>query len=61
MRRPSAVSSLAVAHARPVSDCLYLAWALEQRCDLVTADEKLYNALRPAFPCLKLLEHFQAL
>ena len=37
------------------------AWALEQRCDLVTADEKLYNALRPAFPCIRLLEHFQAL
>jgi predicted nucleic acid-binding protein len=52
---------LAVAHARPVYDCLYLAWALEQRCDLVTADAKFFSALRPAFPCLKLLEHFQAL
>jgi predicted nucleic acid-binding protein len=51
---------LAVAHTRPVSECLYLAWALEQRCDLVTADVKFFNALRPAFPCLKLLEHFQA-
>jgi predicted nucleic acid-binding protein len=50
-----------VAHARPVSDCLYLAWALEQRCDLVTADAKFFSALRPAFPCLKLLEHYQAL
>jgi predicted nucleic acid-binding protein len=52
---------LALAHARPFCDCLYLALALEQHCDLVTADAKFFNALRPAFPCLKLLEHFQAL
>lgn len=46
---------LAMAHGRPVYDCLYLAWALEQRCDLVTADERFFNALRPAFPCIQLL------
>jgi predicted nucleic acid-binding protein len=50
---------LAMALARPVYDCLYLAWALEQRCDLVTADARFFNALRPAFPCLRLLGDFR--
>lgn len=50
---------LAVAHHRPFYDCLYLAWALDQRCDLVTADEKFFNAMRTAFPCIKLLKAFR--
>ena len=47
---------LAMAHNHPVYDCLYLAWALEQRCDLVTADEKFFQAMSAAFPCVKLLK-----
>ena len=31
-------------------DSLYLALALREECQLVTADERLYNALREAFP-----------
>ncbi len=38
----------------------YLAWALEQRCDLITTDEKFLGAARPAFACLRLLKHFES-
>ena len=49
---------LAMAHNHPVYDCLSLAWALEQRCDLVTADEEFFQVMSAAFPCLKLLKSF---
>ena len=51
---------LAMAHNHPVYDCLYLAWALEQRCDLVTADEKFFQVMSAAFPCVKLLKSFDS-
>jgi predicted nucleic acid-binding protein len=41
---------LAVTHQRTVYDALYLAFSLREPCPLVTADEKLVNALMPAFP-----------
>jgi predicted nucleic acid-binding protein len=41
---------LAVAHERTVYDCVYLALSLREKCPFVTADEKLVNALSPAFP-----------
>jgi len=50
---------LAMAHDRPFYDCLYLAWALDQRCDLLTADEKFFNALSTVFPCIQLLGKFE--
>jgi predicted nucleic acid-binding protein len=46
---------LALAHGHPVYDCLYLALALEQRCDLVTADEKFFRAMSTTLPCVRLL------
>ncbi len=46
---------LSILHHRAFYDCLYVAWALEQRCDLVTADRKLFGALHPAYPFVKLL------
>jgi len=49
---------LAIAHGQTMYDCLYLAWALEQRCDLITSDEKFFRAVRQAFPCVRLLKHF---
>jgi predicted nucleic acid-binding protein len=49
---------LAMAHQRPVYDCLYLALALEQHCELVTADEKFFNALSTVFPHVRLLGTF---
>jgi predicted nucleic acid-binding protein len=51
----NAALGLALAHRRPFYDCLYLAWALDQRCDLVTADEKFFIALRHIFPQIRLL------
>ncbi len=42
--------SLAVAKKRSVYDMLYLALSLRVGCKFVTADEKLVNAVGPAFP-----------
>ncbi|HEV3258446.1 MAG TPA: type II toxin-antitoxin system VapC family toxin [Gemmataceae bacterium] len=43
---------LAVAHRRTVYDAMYLALSVREKCRLVTADEKLVNALASAFPNL---------
>jgi predicted nucleic acid-binding protein len=43
---------LAVAHQRSVYDAMYLALSLREKCRLVTADEKLVNALVATFPDL---------
>jgi len=40
---------------RPIYDCEYLALAWYHRCDLVTADERFYRAVRAQWPCVKLL------
>lgn len=42
--------SLACAHARSVHDCIYVVLALESKATLLTADEKLVNALAGIFP-----------
>jgi predicted nucleic acid-binding protein len=47
--------ALAQTHRRSVYDCLYLALSLDQGCDLISSDERLYNAIGSAFPQLKLL------
>lgn len=41
---------LAVNHRRTVYDAMYLALSLREQCQLVTADEKLLNALGSGFP-----------
>jgi predicted nucleic acid-binding protein len=46
---PSALA-IAIGYGRSVYDCLYVAAALSARADLVTADEKLANALGARFP-----------
>jgi predicted nucleic acid-binding protein len=33
-----------------VYDCLYVALAERERCELLTADQKLLNTLQPLFP-----------
>jgi predicted nucleic acid-binding protein len=50
---------LANAHGRTMYDCPYLALALEQQCDLVTADARFHQSVRVAFPCVRLLGEFR--
>lgn len=45
-----AALELAITHRRSAYDSLYVALALREDCQLVTADERLYNALRNIFP-----------
>jgi predicted nucleic acid-binding protein len=40
---------LAVAHQRTVYDALYMALSVREQCPYVTADERLYNAMRETF------------
>jgi len=47
---------LALAHQQPIYDCLYLALALDRRCDLITADEKFYRSLAPVYGCVRMLQ-----
>ena len=48
---------LAQTHRRSVYDCLYLALALDHGSDLITSDERLYNAIGAVFPQIKLLRN----
>ena len=47
--------TLAQAHHRSVYDCLYLALSIDLGCDLISSDERLYNAVGTVFPKFKLL------
>ena len=46
----SAAFAIALDHGRTVYDGLYVALALREGCPLVTADLRLYNSLKDAFP-----------
>jgi predicted nucleic acid-binding protein len=50
-----AALKIALRYGRSVYDSLYVALALEMGWDFVTADEKLYNALRSSLPEVRLL------
>ena len=43
---------LALRHDRAYADALHLTLALREECAYVTADERLFRALAPAFPCV---------
>src|SRR5438309_674701 len=43
---------LALKHRRAVYDCLYLALALREGCQLITADDALVRQLQPIYGCL---------
>jgi predicted nucleic acid-binding protein len=43
---------LALQHQRAVYDCLYLALALQEKCELITADNALVRQLQPVYGCL---------
>jgi predicted nucleic acid-binding protein len=42
--------SIALAHQRTVYDSLYVALAVQSKCELITADERLANALAARLP-----------
>lgn len=46
---------IAVTHQRTFYDSLYLALSRKENCEFVTADEKLYNAVKPDFSNIVLL------
>jgi predicted nucleic acid-binding protein len=46
---------LAVAHDLTVYDALYLALSIQLDCPFITADERLYNAVRSSMPQTQLL------
>lgn len=50
---------LAVAHERTVYDALYIALSVREQCLYVTADEKLFNALRATFPNIRWVADWQ--
>jgi predicted nucleic acid-binding protein len=50
--------NLALAHRQNIYDCVYLALALERRCDLITADEKFVRSMSTAYPFVRLLREF---
>lgn len=52
-----AALALSVRFRRSVYDGLYLALASERGCELVTADERLFNSLRRTIPQVRLLRH----
>lgn len=49
--------TLAHEHQCSVYDALYLALAQQRECDLVTADERLYSAVRDQLPWVKWLHN----
>jgi predicted nucleic acid-binding protein len=46
----SAALAISVTHNRSFYDSLYLALAIREGCTLVSADERLINALKPHYP-----------
>ena len=49
---------LALEHRQSHYDCLFLALARAQNCKLITADEKFFRGMRPAFPEIQLLRDY---
>lgn len=49
---------LSITHRHPLYDCLYVALAARERCQLMTADERLFRAFNAIFPRVRLLAHW---
>jgi predicted nucleic acid-binding protein len=45
--------SIALRHDRPVADALHLALALRDGCPYLVAEDRLFRALAPSFPCVR--------
>ncbi len=50
--------NLALRYERSVYDSLYLALSVREQCQLITADERLYNAVGRKFPNMTLLANW---
>ncbi|HEX5482869.1 MAG TPA: type II toxin-antitoxin system VapC family toxin [Terriglobia bacterium] len=50
---------LSILHGHPFYDCLYVALAIENRCGLLTADEKLFHSFHPQLPQVRLLKSLE--
>jgi predicted nucleic acid-binding protein len=50
--------AIATLHRQSYYDCLFLALALDRRCDLITADERFFRGMHDAFSCLTLLRNY---
>ncbi len=53
-----AALSVSLRYRRTVYDSLYIALAIERGCEMLTADERLFNALRLKIPQVSLLRHW---
>lgn len=51
--------ALAIQYERTVYDSLYLALSVREQCQLITAYEKLYNAIGQRFPNMILLANWK--
>lgn len=54
----SSVIEVSVATRQAVYDCIYLALAESERCEMVSADDQFVRKLRPTFPFLIRLADF---
>lgn len=50
---------LSITHRHPFYDCLYIALAVQNRCGLLTADERLFRSFHPQLPHLRLLRNLE--
>lgn len=50
---------LSIKYRHPFYDCLYVALAVENRCDLLTGDERLFRSLHPRLPQVRLLKNLE--
>jgi predicted nucleic acid-binding protein len=55
-RRLFHASSLAIQLGTPLKDCIYLALAIELKCDLITCDARFRDKARVLYAGVKLLE-----
>jgi predicted nucleic acid-binding protein len=50
--------TIATEHRQSYYDCLFLALALDRRCNLITADERFFRGMHHVFPGLTLLRDY---
>jgi predicted nucleic acid-binding protein len=57
-RRLFQASSLALRLGTPLKDCVYLALAMELKCELLTCDARFQEKARALYPSIKLLSEY---